>query len=408
MDINICLLNSSCNVCNIGKYAFFLVSGRRVPNSRAWLLKRSEQEQTEDMDKRIVEAMEALQRQDSAIRVLFDAFPQMIWTALPDGQLDYVNAPFYAYTNWKPGGIPGDEWVDIIHEDDVVSGMERWSHSLQTGDPYEVEQRIRRAADGAYIWHLVRAAPVKDSQGEIIKWIGTSADIHQQKQVEEQLSSFVYLVSHDLKAPVNNIKAVLELFKTLPQKEWGQLQEFLNISTTRLEESLHEIVKQVTVSVKQEAEKEVHLARLLTEVLAMGLQDELDNKGGTIDTDFSHCPVVKGVASDLQVIFQILITNAIQYAHTVRKLKLKITSMREDDFVLLRFEDNGSGIDLQQYAEKLFMPFARFHGEKSGRGIGLYLLKSMLAKNGGKIELETTTEKGSSFLIYLKDCVLQA
>lgn len=355
------------------------------------------------MDKWIVEAMEALQRQDGMIQALLDAFPQMIWTALPDGQLDYINAPCYAYTNWEPGKSPGNDWITVIHEDDVMPSVERWSHSLQTGSPYEVEQRIRRAADGAYIWHLVRAVPVKDDQGEVIKWIGTSVDIHHQKQIEEQLSSFVYLASHDLKAPVNNIKAVLELFNTLPEKEWGKLQEILNISALRLEDKLHKIVSEVTVSVKKESAREIHFARFLAEVLAMGLQDELDSKGGTVEADFSNCPEVNYAASDLQIIFQTLISNAIQYAHTVRKLKLKITSRRENDFVQLRFKDNGSGIDLQQYGEKLFMPFARFHGEKSGRGIGLYLLKSMVAKNGGKIELETTTEKGSSFLIYLKE-----
>lgn len=355
------------------------------------------------MDNRIVEAMEALQRKDDTTGALFDAFPQMIWTAMPDGQLDYINAPFYAYTKWKPGKAPGNDWINVIHEDDVMHSVERWSHSLQTGAPYEVEQRIKRAADGAFIWHLVRAVPVKDSRGEIIKWIGTSVDIHHQKQVEEKLSSFVYLASHDLKAPVNNIKAVLELFRTLPKNEWGQLQEILKISAARLEENLHEIVRQVTGSVKNEPGREIHLARLLDEVLAMGLQHELDRRGGSVEADFSRCTVINYVASDLQTIFQTLISNAIQYAHTVRKLKLRITCRREDDFVLLCFEDNGSGIDLQQYGERLFMPFARFHGEKSGRGIGLYLLKNMVAKNGGKIELETSTEMGSSFRLYLKE-----
>lgn len=355
------------------------------------------------MDESILEAVEALQGQDGTVRALFDAFPQKIWTALPNGQPDYVNAPFYAFTNWAPGRTTDHDWISLIHEDDITYSMQCWRHSLQTANPFEVEQRIKRAADGAFIWHLVRAVPVKDEAGRVVRWIGTSVDIHRQKQTEERLSRFVYLASHDLNGPLNNIKAVLELFRTMPKKDWDQLREFLEISSGKLEENLKKIVRQVTDPLKKETATELNLAVLIDKALDMGLQEELDRKGGTIETDFSQCSSVNYVASELLVIFQTLIANAIQYAHTVRELKLKISSRKVDNFVLLRFEDNGSGINLEQFGDKLFMPFARFHGKKSGHGLGLYLLKSMLVKSGGKVEMETEAEQGTRFLIYLKN-----
>jgi PAS domain S-box-containing protein len=205
------------------------------------------------MDNRFIEAIEALQEQDEKIHALFDIFPQMIWTANPNGALDYVNAPFNAYTGWQPGKAPEKEWLSIIHEDDHALSLERWSHSLETGKPYEVEHRIRRASDGAYIWHVVRAVPVRDQQGAIKKWIGTSVDIHYLKQIEEQLSRFVYIASHDLKAPVNNMKSLVELFKIQEKKDWDKLLELLEASTIRLDETLQNIVTRVKVPDQPEA-----------------------------------------------------------------------------------------------------------------------------------------------------------
>lgn len=356
------------------------------------------------MKSRIAQAVEALEGHDESVRALFDVLPQLIWTALPDGRLDYINEPFYSFTNWKPDKALGNDWISIIHEEDVKHSVERWGHSLQTAEPYEVEHRIKRAADGAYIWHLVRAVPIKDADGKVIKWIGTSVDIHHQKKVEEQLSHFVYMASHDLSGPLNNIKSLIELFRNLPQQEWKQLHDYLEVSTNRLEDNLKKIVSQVTVPVKKEVVSELKLSAQLDRVLDMGLQDELDQQGGLIEADFSARPQLNYVASDLQIIFQTLIVNALRFAHPDRPLILKISSKEvENEYVLLRFEDNASGIDLQQFREKLFAPFACFHAGKSGTGIGLYLLKSMLNRHGGKIELESSCEKGSSFLVYLKD-----
>lgn len=355
------------------------------------------------MDNRIVEAMEALQQQDGAIRVLFDAFPQMIWTARPDGQLDYINAPFYAYTNWKPGKAPGNEWITVIHEDDVMPSVERWRRSLQTGDPYEVEQRIKRVADDAYIWHLVRAVPVKDPQGEIIKWLGTSVDIHHQKQIEEQLSSFVYMATHDLKGPVNNMKSLVELFKIQPEKEWGKLLPLLDISVNRLEETLMNVVSNVVNSAIPEKGRVLQLDKLLQEVLRKGLQQEIERSGSRLTTDFVRAPEVAYPYSYLQLIFQTMISQAISCVPGDRELVLHIESSREGEFVLLRFEDNGQDIDLSKDKTLLFKPFSLFYGEKGNNGLGLYLLKYLLEKNGGRIEVESRPGIGTSFLLYLKE-----
>ena len=75
----------------------------------------------------------------------------------------------------------------MLHPDDLQNCVDRWTHAFSTGDPYETEYRFKRAADGAYRWHLGRALPVRDADGAIVKWFGTCTDIHDQKEAAEVL-----------------------------------------------------------------------------------------------------------------------------------------------------------------------------------------------------------------------------
>lgn len=350
-----------------------------------------------------MEALEALEGQDGKIHALLDVFPQLVWTATPNGALDYVNAPFYSYTGWQPNKALGKEWISVVHEDDHAISIERWNYSLQTGKPYEVEHRIKRISDGSFIWHLVKAVAVKNEQGEIIKWLGTSVDVHAQKQIEEQLSRFVYIASHDLKSPVNNMKALVELFKIQRKENWDKLVDLLEISTVKLDDTLKNIVARVKVNPQQEQAREINLNALLQELLDKGIQEELDRIGASLNADFSQCSNLYYIESYLKLIFQTMISNAIKYRDPNRKLVIKIGSSRKEGFVLLHFDDNGSGIDLQKYADVIFNPYSQLHDDKSGKGMGLYLTKNMIVKNGGWVDIKSQPDIGTSFQLYLKE-----
>jgi PAS domain S-box-containing protein len=110
-------------------------------------------------------------------RVLAEAIPQIVWTALPDGWLDYYNQRWFEYTGLTLEETQGWGWQPVLHPDDVENSLERWNYSVQTGETYEVEYRFKRASDGAYRWHLGRAMPVRDAEGQILKWFGTCTDI---------------------------------------------------------------------------------------------------------------------------------------------------------------------------------------------------------------------------------------
>ncbi|WP_333468368.1 sensor histidine kinase [Microcoleus sp. herbarium12] len=110
-------------------------------------------------------------------RVLAEAIPQIIWTARADGWIDYYNQRWFEYTGMTLEETQGWGWQPVLHPDDLENSLERWNHSVQTGETYEVEYRFKRASDGAYRWHLGRAMPVRDALGNILKWFGTCTDI---------------------------------------------------------------------------------------------------------------------------------------------------------------------------------------------------------------------------------------
>jgi len=132
------------------------------------------------------QAEAALRASEEQFRSLTEAIPQQVWTARPDGSLDYVNGRILEYAGRAREEMLGVGWAEMIHPDDLAETFARWKRSLETGEDYETEFRLRRA-DGVYRWNLGRAVPVRDGQGRIVKWFGTNTDIAEHRQAEEAL-----------------------------------------------------------------------------------------------------------------------------------------------------------------------------------------------------------------------------
>ncbi|MGZ7078605.1 MAG: PAS domain-containing protein [Thermoanaerobaculia bacterium] len=114
-------------------------------------------------------------------RTLAETIPQQVWTALPDGRLDFVNQRVTEYFGRTSADMIDSGWQNVVHPEDLGMVIERWTRSLATGYEYEVEFRLRRR-DGAYRWYLGRAIPVRDASHEIVKWLGTNTDIDEKKK----------------------------------------------------------------------------------------------------------------------------------------------------------------------------------------------------------------------------------
>lgn len=152
----------------------------------------------------LASARNALRESDLKFQTLADAFPHMVWSTLPDGFHDYYNLRWYEFTGVPDGSTDGEGWNGMFHPEDQERAWERWRHSLETGDPYEIEYRLRHRS-GEYRWVLGRAMPMRDENGRIIRWMGTCTDIHEQKAQADRTE----VLSRELSHRIKNIFAVI-------------------------------------------------------------------------------------------------------------------------------------------------------------------------------------------------------
>src|SRR5271157_3640331 len=145
----------------------------------------NEQLQAEIVERKQVE--EKLRRSESELRALIENVPAMVFIALPGPSNAFVSRGWLDYTGLSAEDTAGSGWQSVVHPEDLEQHMEKWRVCSVTGEPFEVETRFRRAADGEYRWFLVRAVPLRDEQGEILKWYGTVTDIEDRKQTERAL-----------------------------------------------------------------------------------------------------------------------------------------------------------------------------------------------------------------------------
>ena len=135
----------------------------------------------------IVEDITARKRAEARYRFLAESVPQMVWTATPNGTLDYVNGHGTGYLGASPAAISGSGWVDWIHPQDREASSAGWRQSLLDGKPFETSFRLKRGGDNEWRWHLVRGLPFADDKGTITQWLGTCTDIEDQKQADARL-----------------------------------------------------------------------------------------------------------------------------------------------------------------------------------------------------------------------------
>lgn len=174
-------------------------------------------------------ADEALVQSQATFKVLTDAMPQMVWSTRPDGFHDYYNARWYEFTGVPAGSTDGEGWSGMFHPEDQDRAWTRWRHSLETGDPYEIEYRLRRR-DGVYCWTLGRALPVRDEEGRIVRWIGTCTDIDDAKRGAEQNE----LLSRELSHRIKNIFAVISGLIGLSSRHEPQFKPFARSLQARI------------------------------------------------------------------------------------------------------------------------------------------------------------------------------
>ncbi|HEX7029959.1 MAG TPA: PAS domain S-box protein [Gammaproteobacteria bacterium] len=134
------------------------------------------------------EAEHELFRSRQRFEQFADAMPLIVWTAEPDGSVPYANRAFTDYTGISRTELQGGQWINAVHPEDREQAVAAWTEALRNVQPYSTEFRILRRGNRTDRWHLVRAVPVRDDAGKVIKWYGTAIDIHARKRAEKVIT----------------------------------------------------------------------------------------------------------------------------------------------------------------------------------------------------------------------------
>ncbi|HTQ53931.1 MAG TPA: ATP-binding protein [Bryobacteraceae bacterium] len=334
-----------------------------------------------------------------------ESMPQKIFATAPGGESTYLNKQWMEFTGLSFEQLRDWGWVQIIHPDDLEEGMRAWRHAIATGEPLQMMSRIRRA-DGVYRWHLNRARAMRNSQGQIALWIGSSTDIHEQKQTEvelrranEDLQQFAYSASHDLQEPIRNVAIYSEILAKRYQHVLdadGQLYlGFLKEGGRRLATLVNDLLAYTTASRAELSEAAVDAAAAFQNALS-SLSEAIRESQAVVTCD----PLPEEVhmsEAHLRQVFQNLVGNALKYRDS-RPPRVHVAAVGQGAFWRFSVQDNGIGID-PLYKEKVFGVFKRLHHDRkySGTGIGLAICQRVVERYGGRIWVESEPGKGATF-----------
>ncbi len=352
------------------------------------------------------QAEAALLASEARFRQLADAMPQIVWTARPDGYLDYYNERWYEFTGFARDAFGDQSWEPILHPDDVQRCREAYYAAIQSGKPYHIEYRFWDRAEQRWRWFMGRALPIRDVAGNIVKWFGSCTDIDGQKHVEDDLrranqdlEQFAFSASHDLQEPLRTVKIYSELLT----KECGDTIDadgrayltFLCSGATRMEMLVRDLLSYTQVAKSQAPTEAADAAEALESTLA-SIAGVIAETGARVTAD--PLPSLRVHSVHLQQLFQNLVGNAIKYRSPERPPAVHVTAELQNGQWIFAVTDNGIGID-PVYKEKIFGLFKRLHTseEYSGTGIGLAICRRIVDRYHGRIWVESEPGNGSTF-----------
>lgn len=342
-------------------------------------------------------ALAALRESEQRFRTIADMIPQMVWSTQPDGYHDYYNRQWYAYTGVPEGSTDGEGWNGMFHPEDQERAWERWRRSLATGEPYEIEYRLRHRS-GEYRWTLGRALPIRDATGGIVRWMGTCTEIHEQKLSEFALKDadrrkdrFLAILAHELRnplAPISTAATLLRMASDDPQR----VREASDIIDRQARHMTHLVSDLLDVSrvTGGQAVLDVRDMDLVAAVRAAIEQvaPVIERKGHALRVSLPDELVpLRGDHARITQVFANLLVNAAKY--TPRGGHIDVVFDARDGFACIEVVDDGNGIDAD-LLPRVFELFTQAEPtpdrEQGGLGIGLALVRSLVHLHGGTIE----------------------
>ncbi len=377
-----------------------------------------------------------LRSSEQSYRFLSESIPQIVWSCNPQGECEYISQRWTEYTGQAIEEAMNFGWLELLHPEDAESVRHIWQRSLTTGELYEAEMRYRRC-DGMYRWFLVRALPMKDEQGKILKWFGTNTDIHELKQLEairsellqrEQTArtaaeaannakdDFVAMVSHDLRSPLNSILGWAKLLRTRNLDETATtraletiernaksqaklLEDLLDMSRI-LRGTIHLDLTQINLI--ETVQRAINTAYPVANVKSIYIESILDDS----------LPLIQGDSNRLGQVLGNLLSNAIKFTPEEGRIQVELSvvetggeqqKLNSARYAQITVSDTGIGIN-PDFLPYVFERYRQAEGtrKKGGLGLGLAISRHIVELHAGTIEVFSRGKgKGSSFAIKL-------
>lgn len=363
-------------------------------------------QRAEKLTEQIEKEKKALKESEETFRVLAETIPNLVWTANPDGYVDYYNQKFLDFVGLSIEEIRGWGWKSFIHPEDLESTVVSWTHAIQTGELYQTEYRFKKAEDGKYYWFIGRALPLYDENKNIVKWFGACTEIEEQKQVEQELENtnkelerFNYIASHDLQSPLRTISSYSKLLQRRYENKLDQnANDFLEIiinASINMKNLIDDLLSFSRVGKQGITYREVRLNDVIKDILKTN-KTSIDENNALITHD--DLPVIKAEYTHIFQIYQNLISNAIKYRSSNISPVITLSVKQNNNKWVFSVSDNGIGIE-EKYFNHIFELFKRLHNkdEYSGSGIGLATVKKIIDMYDEKIWVESEYGKGTTF-----------
>ena len=326
----------------------------------------------------------------------------------------YVNNAFCAMTGYKSKKVLSKPFNPFNTEELDSHEYEKFISAIAEKRECQIETLTKKKNKEEY-WVRFSMIPIYNSDNELSHWISIQKDVTEERKQEKEkeqlireltqnnkdLKQFSYITSHNLRAPLSNLIGLLNLIEDIPIND-SELSEIINgfkKSTHLLNETINDLVKIIVIKDKISIQKENVTINEVVEHVFSQLKFQIEQSKPILKLNFDEADIIYTNKAYLESILINLLTNSIKYKSETKKLKISITIKKTNNSTILKFKDNGIGIDLKRNSEHIFGLYQRFHDYPDSKGLGLYLVKSQIESLGGTIAIESEVNKGTEFTL---------
>lgn len=364
-------------------------------------------------------AAHAVAQSAERFRLLSEAVSLQVWTARPDGDLDFANKNCVDYFGVAAeSDVLGQAWATFVHPDDLPNAQAAWQHALETGARYEVEFRLRRHS-GEYRWFLVRAEAMRDQEGRIATWFGSNTDIDDLKAAQREAErasrakdNFLAVLSHELRTPLTPVlltAAALRNDERLPtdvRSQLGMMERNISLEARLIDDMLDLTrIAKGKLPLRPQLCDAHSLIGLALEIV----RGEAQTKGVELNQKLQaqHSGLIADPSRFQQVIWNLL-RNAVKFTPAGGNVTIQTRDVAGDagsQWLSIEIRDSGIGIE-PAAIERIFQPFeqAGVSGDHrfGGVGLGLAIARAIVDLHGGTIRAESEgTGQGAIFVVEL-------